>query len=200
MLPWKVRLVRAAVRRSTRWFTSRIPVVVAVSACGSNAQCPASSPGALKVGTVLDGAAAPAFALRNQVGAAVNLQQMRGHVVVLTILDATCTAECPVTAQYLDWTGQFLGKDVQNVGWMAMSVNPSNTKEDAETFLNKNSVQAPLHILMGGEEKLAPLWKAYHIVVQPDEDGDVQHSLGLYVIEAQGREREWDTVDATITS
>jgi cytochrome oxidase Cu insertion factor (SCO1/SenC/PrrC family) len=154
----------------------------------------------LKVGTVLDGAAAPAFALRNQVGAAVNLQQMRGHVVVLTILDATCTAECPVTAQYLDWTGQFLGKDVQNVGWMAMSVNPSNTKEDAETFLNKNSVQAPLHILMGGEEKLAPLWKAYHIVVQPDEDGDVQHSLGLYVIEAQGREREWDTVDATITS
>lgn len=170
---------------------SRIPVVVAVSACGSNAQRPAPSPVALKAGTVLDGAAAPAFALRDQVGAPVNLQQMRRHVVVLTFLDATCTVECTVTAQYLDWTGQFLGKDVQNVGWLAVSVNPSNTKEDAETFLSKNSVQAPLHILMGDEAKLAPLWKACHIVVQPDVDGDVQHTLGLYVIDAQGREREW---------
>lgn len=72
-----------------------------------------------------------------------------------------------------------------------MSVNPSNTNEDAETLLNKNPVRAPLHILVGDEATLGPLWKAYYIVAQPGTDGDVQHTMGLYVSDAQGREREW---------
>ncbi|MGE5335431.1 MAG: SCO family protein [Nitrososphaerota archaeon] len=146
---------------------------------------------ALKAGTALDPQPAPAFSLHDQSGAAVSLQQMRGHVIILTFLDATCTTECPITAQYLDWTAQFLGKDTQNVRWLAMSVNPTNTTAQAQAFMTKNAVKVPLHVLMGGQAELAPLWKAYHIQVQPGPDGDVQHTLGLYIIDAQGREREW---------
>ncbi len=169
-------------------------LTVALQACGASAPQVSPSPTALKAGTTLDGRAAPAFSLRDQSGATVTLQQMRGHVVILTFLDATCTTECPLTAQYLDWTAQFLGHDTQSVTWLAMSVNPTNTVAEAQTFMTKNAVKVPLHVLMGSQTELAPLWKAYGIEVQPGPDGDVQHTLGLYLIDTQGHEREW--VDA----
>ncbi len=142
-------------------------------------------------GTTIDGQAAPQFSLHDQTGQLINLRQSSGHVTLLTFLDATCTTECPITAQYLDWTAQFLGTDSKNVAWLAMSVNPTNTSQQAETFMTENSVQVPLHILMGSNVQLAPLWHAYHISVQPTASGDVEHTLGLYLIDAKGHEREW---------
>jgi cytochrome oxidase Cu insertion factor (SCO1/SenC/PrrC family) len=165
-------------------------LMLAVQGCTATAK-EAPKPATLKAGTTLGSTLALPFSLRDQAGELVSLQQMRGHVVVLTFLDATCTTECPITAQYLDWTAQFLKKDAENVGWLAMSVNPSNTADQANTFLTKNAVQVPLHILLGSSAILTPLWKGYHIVVEPGANGDVEHTLGLYVIDAQGHEREW---------
>ena len=167
-----------------------LSLAVAMQGCNATAK-QVLQPVALKAGTTLDGHQAPTFSLRDQTGATVSLQQMHGHVVILTFLDATCTTECPITADYLNWTAHFLGKDTKKVGWLAISVNPTNTVHQVETFINKNSVQIPLHILMGTQATLAPLWKAYHIVVHPGSDGDIQHTLGLYVIDGQGHEREW---------
>lgn len=193
-------------RPRTRWLLAAMAMALllagSLQACGANG---ANGAGAANVsasaaqvkftaGTALAEAPAPEFALRDQTGAIDDLQQMRGHVVILTFLDATCTTECPITAQYLDWTAQFLGKDANKVIWLAMSVNPTNTVAQAETFMHKNQVQVPLRLLMGSQAELAPLWKDYHITVQPGAGGDVEHTLGLYLIDAQGREREW--VDA----
>ena len=175
-------------------------LLVGLQACGASgagaASDSASAARAVKLtaGTALNAAQAPEFTLRDQTGALDDLRQMRGHVVILTFLDATCATECPITAQYLDWTAQFLGKDSRQVIWLALSVNPTNTVADAETFMHKNAVQVPLRLLMGSQAELAPLWQNYHITVQPGADGDVEHTLGLYLIDAQGREREW--VDA----
>ena len=170
--------------------TAFVTLALALQGCTASTS-QAAQPISLKAGTTLGSALAPPFSLRDQTGAMVNLTQMRRHVVILTFLDATCTTECPITAQYLDWTAQFLKQDAENVGWLAMSVNPSNTADQADEFLTKNAVKVPLHILLGGSSTLAPLWKAYHIVVQPGANGDVEHTLGLYVIDAQGHEREW---------
>ena len=143
-------------------------------------------------GTTLDGRAAPNFTLKDQSGATVSLAQFKGHPVVLTFLDATCTTECPITAQYLDWTGSFLGKHASDVTWLAMSVNPTNTTADANHFISENKVQVPLHVLLGTRAELAPLWKAYYIEVVPPATpgGDVEHTIVTYLIDAKGHERE----------
>lgn len=196
---WLMRRMESKGRASALVIGALVALLaIALPACATSSAQQAAPPQetpiqtSLKAGTTLDGSQAPAFSLRDQNGMTITLQQMRGRVVILTFLDATCTTECPITAQYLDWTTQFLGNGAtQNVAWLAMSVNPSNTPQDANTFMKKNAVQVPLHVLMGGQAQLAPLWNAYHISVQHTESGDVEHTLGLYLIDAQGREREW---------
>lgn len=157
----------------------------------SGAASAEAQPPKLTAGTNLNGTAAPDFTLKDQTGATVSLDQFRGHPVVLTFIDATCTTECPVTAQYLDWTAQFLGtKATAGTVWLAVTVNPENTAADAQGFITKNKVTAPLHLLLGTHDQLAPLWSAYHIYVQPTPSGDVEHTIVTYVIDKQGREQE----------
>ena len=58
--------------------------------------------------------------------------------------------------------------------------------------MTKNKVQVGLHVLLGTQAELAPLWKAYYIEVVPPATpgGDVEHTVVTYLIDAQGHERE----------
>lgn len=172
-----------------------IVVVAAIMAIhsrfGGGAANAAGQAPKLVAGTMLNGTPAPAFQLTDQNGATVSLAQFKGHPIVLTFIDATCTTECPVTAQYLDSTAHFLGtKATKDTVWLALTVNPDNTVADADGFIKKNNVTVPLHFLLGTHTQLAPLWSAYHIYVQPSPSGDVQHTVVTYLIDKQGREQE----------
>ena len=174
---------------------SRVIVIVLVIAIGGTIAIRNlwnSRATALTGGTTLGDKPAPAFALTDQTGATITLAQLKGHPVVLTFLDATCTTECPITAQYLDWTAQRLGTRADQVIWLAMTVNPTNVPADVTTFMTKNKVQVRLHVLLGTQAELAPLWKAYYIEVVPPATpgGDVEHTVVTYLIDSQGRERE----------
>lgn len=168
------------------------PSSAQASQSAQSAQTSRSGPATphLVAGTVLDGSAAPNFQLRDQSGALISLAALRGHPVVLTFMDATCTTECPITAQYLDMTAQFLGPRANQVIWLAMTVNPTNTPADVRDFMTKNKVSIPLHLLLGTQAQLAPLWQAYHIFVQPSPSGDVEHTIVTYLIDGQGHEAE----------
>lgn len=72
-----------------------------------------------------------------------------------------------------------------------MSSACDNERENRSSRWPSAASVRRLHILLGSSSTLAPLWKAYHIVVQPGANGDVEHTLSLYVIDAQGHEREW---------
>jgi len=148
-------------------------------------------------GAVLsDMPAAPSFTLVDQNGQTVALNQLRGHPVVITFIDTTCTQECPIIAQYLDDTAYFMQHSKttktspSQVEWLAVSVNPTNTPASAHGFLTKNKVTIPLHVLLGSQAQLSAIWKAYHIQVIPTPT-DVQHTSGLYMVDKQGRERLW---------
>ena len=142
-------------------------------------------------GTGMRGHLAPVFTLTDQNGTSVSLQSLRGHLVVLTFLDATCTEQCPIMVQYLNATPQFLGQQkTAEVEWVAISVNPNNTPAQATAFLAKNKPVMRVRFLLGTQTQLAPLWKGYYIGVEPGQS-DVVHTSGLYVIDQQGREREW---------
>ena len=171
-------------------------VVVAVLVLRAAAAGPfgaaASPTPALRGGADMQGHPAPAFTLTDQHGATVSLESLHGRPIVLTFLDATCTEQCPLMIQWLNWTTQqfMTPQQVGQVAWVGISVNPNNTPAQAQAFLAKNKVAIPIHFLLGSQAQLQPLWKAYFIGVEPGQ-ADVAHTSGLYVIDQQGRERVW---------
>src|SRR5260221_9281558 len=98
-------------------------------------------------GTSLNGVPAPDFTLTDQNGATVALKQLRGRPVVLTFLDSVCPhSDCSLMAQYLTWSGQFLGaKQSAQVSWVAVSLNPwHDTPATATAFLTSRQVSRPM--------------------------------------------------------
>lgn len=146
---------------------------------------------AVKEGVDLGSTPAPAFSLLDQNSTAVSLDSLRGHPVVLTFLDSVCPhADCSLMAQYLNWTAKDMGAQSADVRWVAISVDPwHDTPATATAFLQSRQVTMPFHFLLGTLPQLSPLWSAYHMQAVLQSDGVVIHTSGLYVLDAQGRER-----------
>src|SRR5690242_2550129 len=71
---------------------------------------------------------APDFRLTDQHGRTVTLASLRGKVVLLTVLDDTCTVDCPLIAQEFRAAGQMLGADTRQVELVAINYNPIYTQ------------------------------------------------------------------------
>jgi protein SCO1/2 len=146
-----------------------------------------SSP-ALVGGTALNDPVPP-MSLRDQNGALVTTQSLSGRPTVLTFMDMTCTSECPIQAQLLNQTAQFLGaQKARQVNWIIVSVNPTNTPADADAFLKNQKVTLPVKVLLGTQAQLEPVWHAYHIYVKATPT-DVNHTVALFLIDKSGRQR-----------
>lgn len=143
-------------------------------------------------GVPLGGIPAPAVTLADQNGKTVTLSQLRGHVVVLTFLDSQCTDQCPLTAADLMTAANQLGPAATaKVDWVALTVDPwHDTPASAQAFLKSHQVTLPIHWLLGTPAQMTPLWKAYHMAVL-NTPGDVTHTVGVYVIDANLREQSF---------
>jgi cytochrome oxidase Cu insertion factor (SCO1/SenC/PrrC family) len=143
-------------------------------------------------------AATPAFTLHDQTGAVVSTQSLHGRPVVVTFMDMTCTEECPIIAQELQLSANFLGpQKAAQVEWVVISVNPTNTPADATAFLKKQNVTIPVHVLLGTHDDLSPVWKKFGIYVGP-QTSDVVHTAATFLIDRNGTERMvfLDSVDS----
>ncbi|HZR39117.1 MAG TPA: SCO family protein [Ktedonobacteraceae bacterium] len=140
-------------------------------------------------GSDLGGQPAPDFVLTDQYGKQVSLAQFKGKPVVLTFLYTHCPDVCPLTAEKLHSTILDLGNDAQNVAVLAVSTDPKrDTMQSALDFSKAHGMQNYWHFLIGTEQKLAPIWSDYSIYAQAQQQ-TVDHSLAIYVIDKQGRER-----------
>jgi protein SCO1/2 len=142
-------------------------------------------------GTSLGGVAAPDFHLTDQFGQPVALGQLHGHPVVLTFLYTHCPDACPQTAEKLRLTLSRLGAVGNGVAILAVSVDPQRDDQAAaREFSDRYQMLNRWHYLTGSRDQLAAVWAAYHIAVAPGPTaGTINHTLGLYVIDRQGRER-----------
>ncbi len=156
-------------------------------------QVPPPSSAGLQAGTPLDGEPAPAFTLHDQNGNLISLNQFDGEPVVLTFFDSVCPhPDCSIMAQYIQWGAKYLGSRSSQVAWVALSLNPwHDTPATARAFIVAHNVKVPLHYMLGSVGQMSALWSAYHIesILQPD--GIVIHSTGVYLLDKQGREREF---------
>jgi protein SCO1 len=144
-------------------------------------------------GTDLLGVSAPYFTLADQSGQQVSLKQFRGRPVVLAFMFTHCTDICPLNAEKMHGAATNLGsKAADKVAWLAVSVDPKNDTPDAAAkFAADHGLTGKLRFLMGNEDKLVPVWRAYHLIdanAPPPTDPTI-HYGGVYVIDTEGRER-----------
>jgi protein SCO1/2 len=150
-------------------------------------------------GTSLDAAPAADFRLSDQFGKQVALSQFKGKPVVLTFLYTHCPDVCPLTAEKLHSTMQMLGKDARGVGIIAVSTDPQRDDQAAAlNFSKAHNMQDSWHYLTGSEKQLSSVWSDYHIFAQQEQQ-TVNHSMGIYLIDKEGRQQVYEDTDFTPT-
>lgn len=148
-------------------------------------------------GTDLGSTPAPDFHLTDQFGKPISLSQFRGEPVVLTFLYTHCPDVCPLTAEKLHQVQVELGKDAAHVMMLAVSIDPTgDTRAAALNFSRTHKLTTDWHYLIGTHDQLAPVWNAYSIYAQP-ENNKITHTSALYLIDKQGRERIFFADDFT---
>lgn len=150
-------------------------------------------------GTDLNAAPAPDFRLTDQFGKPVALSQFKGKPIVLTFLYTHCPDVCPLTAEKLHSALQMLGKDAQNVGVIAVSTDPQRDDQAAAlSFSKAHRMQDSWHYLIGSQTQLSSVWTDYHIYAQQQQQ-TVNHSMGIYLIDKEGRQQVYEDTDFTAT-
>jgi cytochrome oxidase Cu insertion factor (SCO1/SenC/PrrC family) len=141
----------------------------------------------LDLGTSLGGEPAPDFHLVNQSGKPMSLSQFRGKVVMLGFEDSQCTNVCPLTTQAMVEARQLLGPAADQVKLLGVDANPDATSvADVLSYSRTHGMINQWDFLTGSLAQLKAVWRAYHIAVQI-EQGQIDHTPALFVIDAQGR-------------
>jgi cytochrome oxidase Cu insertion factor (SCO1/SenC/PrrC family) len=168
---------------------------------GSGSPAAASSPAAtanaagmynpnLDMGSSLGSRPAPDFRLTNQFGQPMSLSQFRGKVVMLSFEDSECTTVCPLTTQSMVEAKQLLGAAGDKVQLLGVDANPDATKvADVLAYSRAHGMVNQWDFLTGSLPQLKSTWGAYDIAVQI-EQGQIDHTPALFVIDQQGRERK----------
>lgn len=135
------------------------------------------------------------FALRDQTGAIISPNRLRGKVVALTFVSAACRSECPLVGRSLAAVAQRLGRDARRLAIVAISVDP---EQDAPAVTRAFAVEAgwrgaDWHYLTAPRPVLARVWKAYWVFAgpPPKPGQDPAHQAGLYLIDARARLRAY---------
>jgi cytochrome oxidase Cu insertion factor (SCO1/SenC/PrrC family) len=144
----------------------------------------------LDLGTSLGGSPAPDIRLTNQFGQPMSLRQFRGKVVLLGFVDSECTTVCPLTTLAMLQAKQMLGAAGNQVQLLGINANPDAiAQSDVMGYSRAHDMVNRWDFLTGTLPQLKAAWKAFHIYAQIDQ-GEVDHTPALYVIDAQGREQK----------
>jgi cytochrome oxidase Cu insertion factor (SCO1/SenC/PrrC family) len=144
----------------------------------------------LDLGSSLGELPAPDFRLQNQFGQSMSLSQFRGKVVMLAFEDSECTTVCPLTTQSMLEAKQLLGPAGDKVQLLGIDANPDATSvADVLSYSRAHGLVNQWDFLTGSLAQLKSTWNLYHIAVQI-EQGQIDHTPALYVIDQQGRERK----------
>ena len=128
------------------------------------------------------------FALRNQDGKLVRTADLRGDVVVISPMYATCDETCPVIAQQIRGALDDVPEaDRERIKAFALSVDPDNDDPTAvKAFLLNRRLRGYLDYLLGSRRELAPVWREFGFAPQTDTR---EHNSYVVLLDKQGRQR-----------
>ena len=182
-----------------------LSALTALSGCGASASTSSGSLGGMQanpassaaemnpnldLGSSLGALPAPDITLVNQFGQPMSLSQFRGKVVMLSFEDSECTTVCPLTTQSMLEAKQMLGAAGNQVQLLGVDANPTATSvADVLAYSRVHGMVNQWDFLTGSLAQLKAVWSAYHIAVQI-EQGQIDHTPALFVIDQQGREQK----------
>jgi protein SCO1/2 len=133
---------------------------------------------------------APVVTLRDQDGKRVDLAALRGHVVVVTGIYATCYHTCPLIMQQLDRSLSALEpEERKQVRVLAVTLNPEHDDREAMAAAAKRyRVAAPEYRLLHGapREVNATLDRLEIARTTDPMSGDITHANLFLVVDKRG--------------
>ena len=144
----------------------------------------------LDLGSSLGSQPAPDITLVNQFGQPMSLSQFRGKVVMLSFEDSECTTVCPLTTASMLEAKQMLGAAGSQVQLLGVDANPTATSvADVLAYSRVHGMVNQWDFLTGSPAQLRAVWNEYHVAVQI-EQGQIDHTPALFVIDQHGREQK----------
>ena len=140
-------------------------------------------------------APAPEFALRDSAGTLVRLSDLRGQVVVIAFIYASCTTACPILGQQMARLQQRVKDDKLLRGRvMLLSVTVDPSRDSAAVLARYASAlgadPSTWKFLRDSSEALAPVLGAYDEWTRAMPDGELDHPARAHLIDGDGRIRE----------
>jgi protein SCO1/2 len=136
--------------------------------------------------------AAPDFALTSQDGAEVTLASLRGKVVAVAFIYASCPDVCPMLTDKMARVQDELGTDFgSKVAFVSITTDPERDTPEvlkgyAEAF---EANLAGWSFLTGAPAAVLDVAHRYGVAVAPAADGQVDHTLLTTLIDRQGKMR-----------
>jgi protein SCO1/2 len=138
----------------------------------------------------LAGAPTPGFRHEDARGGSIGTADLAGRPFAITFLYTRCPDVCPLIGQSLREALELLGPRGEEVGVLAVSVDPENdTPAAARAWLAANELPPNFHYLVGTESELRPTWNAYFAAPQPSGESDSAHTASIWLVDSDGRLR-----------
>ena len=129
------------------------------------------------------------FALTTQDGAQLRLQDLRGKVVVVTFVYASCTDTCPILTAKLASLQKPLGADLgTRVVFLAVTVDPErDTPAALRDYAERHGVRSPgWEFLTGAPAEIQAVARRYGVYARRGPGGDVDHTFLTSIVDRRG--------------
>ena len=135
----------------------------------------------------------PVVALEDQDGHAFTLASYRGEPIAVDFIYTQCVSVCTLLSagfQRLDRAERSRNASGdERLRLVSISFDPRDTRDRLREYASRYQADGRLwrFARVRDARDLAPLLRAFGIVVIPDGRGDFQHNAAVHVLDAQGR-------------
>jgi protein SCO1 len=132
---------------------------------------------------------APEFTLTSTDGGRLSLVDLRGKVVAVTFIYATCTDTCPILTAKMARMQKRLGPDFgSKVRFVSITVDPERDTSQilAQYARNHGADPAGWAFLTGTPVEIRDVGRRYGIFARKTERGDVDHTFLTSIVDQRG--------------
>jgi protein SCO1/2 len=132
---------------------------------------------------------APDFTLTTQDGARLSLQDLRGKVVAVTFIYASCADTCPLLTAKMATLATRLGADFgSRVRFASITVDPErDTPEVLRRYAESyHADPAAWAFLRGSPAQIREVARGYGVYYRTTERGEVEHTFLTSLVDKQG--------------
>ena len=131
---------------------------------------------------------APAFTLATADGGPLALADLRGKVVAVTFIYATCADTCPLLTAKLVEIRRRLARQSAKVAFVAITVDPErDTPEVLRNYARAHGANVPgWSFLTGSAVQIQDVTRAYGVFARKAARGDVDHTFLTSLVDREG--------------